>query len=304
MPAEADFLDWLRTRAAPSPGVRINVGDDLAALDFPDDLLLVGVDQVLDGVHLDIARHGYRAAGVKAVNRNLSDCAAMACLPVAVVASAALPRSAGLENLKALHAGLTAAGAAFDCPLVGGDTGTWNGPLAVSVTVLGRPAGIKPLTRGGARPGDDLYVTGRLGGSMYEPPGRPPRHLVFTPRIALARRMAAAGANAMMDLSDGLSTDLPRLCAAGGVGAAIVGRAVPIHEDALRLSERDGRSPLDHALGDGEDYELLAAAPAAKRSEIEACGDVTWIGRITATREVLIDGERLAAKGWVHELER
>ena len=304
VPSEADFLDWLLTRAAPFPGIKINVGDDLAALDFPDNLLLVGVDQVLDGVHLNVARHGYRAAGVKAVSRNLSDCAAMACLPVAVVASAALPRSATLDDLKALHAGLTAGGAAFDCPLVGGDTGTWAGPLAVSVTVLGRPAGIKPLTRGGARPGDDLFVTGRLGGSMYEPPGRPPRHLVFTPRIELGRNLAAAGATAMMDLSDGLSTDLPRLCAAGGVGAAVVGNAVPIHEDAFRLSEQDGRSPLDHALGDGEDYELLAAAPATKRSEIEACGDVTWIGRITAAQDVLIDGERLAAKGWVHELRK
>ncbi len=302
MPSEADFLDWLNARAPLD--IPIPVGDDLAAINFPDDLLLVGVDQVLDGVHLDLARHGYFAAGRKAVNRNLSDCAAMACLPVAVVASAALPRSATLDDLKALHAGLTDAGAAFGCPLVGGDTGTWPGPLSVSVTVLGRPAGVRPLTRRGATVGDFIYVTGHLGGSLYETPDHPPRHLTFVPRIALARTLALAGATAMMDLSDGLSTDLPRLCRAGGVGAEVDDDRIPIHSDAIALSRDSGRPPLEHALHNGEDYELLLTAPPL--AGLDAIPEVTRIGRVVATDGVRIGRPGayapLEAKGWSHAL--
>src|SRR5207248_5294268 len=134
----------------------------------------------------------------------------------------------------------------FDCAIIGGDTASWPGKLALTVTILGRSAGVTPVTRKGARPGDAIYVTGPLGGSVLG------RHMTFTPRVKLARDLAGGGTiTAMIDVSDGLSRDLRHLCEQSGVGAVISDSRVPIHPDAVALSRRDGLDPLDHALHDG-----------------------------------------------------
>src|SRR5690349_15977305 len=124
MPAgEFDFLDWIRSQRPSNPLVRLAQGDDLAILKWPaGDLLLVGVDQVIDGVHFDSTIHPPRLIGRKAMNRNLSDCAAMACLPAAAVTTAALPRGSGIDYAKELYLGLRDAADPFDCEIVGGDT--------------------------------------------------------------------------------------------------------------------------------------------------------------------------------------
>src|SRR5947209_7882420 len=185
MPGEFDFLQWLRSQQRPSAFVTVPGGDDLAALRWrADDLLLVGVDQVLDGVHFDSSKHPPRLIGRKAMNRNLSDCAAMACLPAAAVTTAALPRGAGTEYAKELYVGMRDAADPFDCPIVGGDTGSWDGKLVLTVTILGRSAGIASVTRNGAKAGDGIYVTGPLGGSILG------RHMTFEPRVALGRELA------------------------------------------------------------------------------------------------------------------
>src|SRR5262249_50663712 len=136
------------------------------------------------------------------------------------------------------------------------DTGSWPGKLAVTVTILGRSAGIQPVLRSGARVGDFIYVTGPLGGSWLG------RHMTFTPRVEMARELAGAGrVHSMIDLSDGLSRDLGHICRlSGGLGATIIAENVPIHEDALAAFRNDRMQPLDHALHDGEDYELLFTA--------------------------------------------
>ena len=263
MAGEFDFIRWVRAQQSRSDFVPVPAGDDLAVLKWPaDDLLLVGVDQVLDGVHFDSAAHSPRQIGRKVMNRNLSDCAAMACLPAAAVATVALPRGAGADYAKELYLGLREAADPFDCAIVGGDTASWAGRLVVTVTILGRGAGVPPVTRAGARPGDGVYVTGPLGGSLLR------RHMTFTPRVALGRSLGTLAGHdgkpavtAMIDLSDGLSRDLRHVCAESGVGAEIDAAAVPVHEDAKTLSARDGRDPLDHALNDGEDHELLFTAP-------------------------------------------
>jgi thiamine-monophosphate kinase len=254
MPTESDFLAWIKQQQHPSPFVPLPPGDDLAILNWPpSNLLLIGVDQVLDGVHFDSAIHSPRAIGIKAMNRNLSDCAAMAALPAAALASLALPRGAGFDYARELYLGLRDAADPFDCPIVGGDTGTWPGKLALTVTILGRSDGIDPITRNGARPGDGIYVTGPLGGSILG------RHMTFSPRVHQARTLAASGlVTSMIDLSDGLSRDLPRICA----GALLEQDAIPIHPDA-RTDRPDHRTPLERALHDGEDYELLFTASAA-----------------------------------------
>jgi thiamine-monophosphate kinase len=291
---EFDFLNWVRQRAGNNPAVRIGVGDDLAVLNWPPgELVLVGVDQVLDGVHFDSAVHDPRAIGKKAMNRNLSDCAAMACLPVGALASVALPRGCGVEYARELYLGIEEAANRFNCAIVGGDTGSWPGPLAVTVSIFGRCGGIIPITRGNAKAGDFIYVSGPLGGSILS------RHMTFEPRVGLARQIAAAfKISAMIDMSDGLSRDLKNICQASGVGAIVDTAAIPIHDDAVELA-RDGTSSLAHALHDGEDYELLLTSPA----EIP---NLHRIGVITEGNAVsLCTGDKLTPlddHAWEHKL--
>jgi thiamine-monophosphate kinase len=186
---------------------------------------------------------------------NLSDIAAMAGVPVAAVVAVGLPRAGGRALAEELYRGLRETADAFDTALVGGDTNSWDGPLVISVTLVGQATERGPVPRGGARPGDWLFVTGPLGGSIRG------KHLDFTPRVREALALhRAADLHAMIDVSDGLAADLHHLCAESGCGAVVRAEAVPVSDDARRMD--DGRSPLDHALADGEDFELVfAVAP-------------------------------------------
>jgi len=295
MSGEFELIDWIRQKRQKSPLLEIGIGDDLAALKWAaGDLLLIGVDQVIDGVHFDSSVHSLDQIGRKAMNRNLSDCAAMGCLPAAAVVAVALPKTFSLDQAKQLYEGLRQAGEAFQCEIVGGDTSTWDGKLIVSVTILGRSAGIKPVTRCGAKPGDGIYVTGPLGGSILG------RHLTFEPRVELGRRIAPL-ATSMIDLSDGLSRDLSHICRGSDVGAVIEANLVPIHADALELSRRDRLPGLDHALNDGEDYELLFTSSREVPQGIR-------IGQITSERgNFLRDSsgrvQPLSPHGWQHSFE-
>jgi thiamine-monophosphate kinase len=298
MAGEFDFIRWIMSQALGSAGSRVIVppGDDLAVMNWDaDDLLIVGVDQVLDGVHFDSAIHSPRDIGRKVMNRNLSDCAAMACLPTAAVATAALPKGVSLDYVKEIYNGMTDAGRAFDCPIIGGDTASWPGKLVLTLTILGRSAGITPVTRSGAKPGDNIYVTGPLGGSILG------RHMTFTPRVALAHEIAKIGVNAMIDLSDGLSRDLRHICEQSGVGAIVQLDRLPIHDDARALSKKDGKPPHDHALNDGEDYELLFASSADHVHHATAIGTMTseaglWLQHPDGRRE------ELEPRGFEHSL--
>jgi thiamine-monophosphate kinase len=228
----------------------------------------------------------------------------MACLPAAAVVSAALPRGVGVEYAKELYLGMKEAGERFGCVIVGGDTGSWGGKLALSVTIMGRSAGIKPGTRNGARPGDAIFVTGPLGGSILG------RHMTFTPRVEEARALAETRkVRAMIDLSDGLSRDLAHICRESGVGAVIDAHRIPVHEDAVEM-RRDGHSPLEHALHDGEDYELLFCLPSegVDFDQIPVLPGAVFplIGRITEEPGVRLrtaEGEvPLEPKSWEHRL--
>ena len=302
MAGEFDFIEWIRAQQpvnAPAGFVQVPPGDDLAVLKWPaDDLLIIGADQVLDGVHFDSTHHSPRAIGRKAMNRNLSDCAAMGCLPAAALATVALPKNASIEYAKELYLGLREAADPFDCPIVGGDTGSWGGKLVVTVTILGRSAGVKPLTRSGAKPGELICVTGPLGGSIRG------RHMTFEPRVRQGRILAESNlVTAMIDLSDGLSRDLRHICRHSGVGAILNAAAIPTHEDAVEM-RRDGRSPLEHALHDGEDYELLFTVRRGASGRATELGMV--IGSTAAEPGVWVQTatglEPLEPKGWEHSL--
>lgn len=305
---ENDFLAWIAAQSTLDPrNVPVGPGDDMAVVAFDRDRLLTAVDQALDGVHFDLAKHGPRAAGRKAMARNLSDVAAMAALPVGAVASVALPRGMAESDAQELYRGLRELGDAFACPLVGGDVGTWNGPLALSVAIFAKPAGatggIAPVLRSGARAGQAVFVTGALGGAWQTD-----RHLTFTPRVREAILLAMRyKLRAMIDISDGLAMDLRRLCRASNVGAEIHAAAVPVHPDAVAGRNID---PLQAALGDGEDYELLFTVPAGQAERLAADEQipvpVTRIGTITKEPVLVLvhaDGSRtpLPEQGWQHE---
>jgi thiamine-monophosphate kinase len=183
---------------------------------------------------------------------NLSDIAAMAGRPVAAVVSVGLPRDGGRAVAEELYRGLRDVADVFDVAIVGGDTNSWAGPLVISVTVLGEPTGHGPVRRSGARPGDWLLVTGPFGGSILG------HHLDFTPRVREAITLAGrVELRAMIDVSDGLAADVGHVCDESGCGARLHAAWVPITEAAQRMN--DGLSALDHALGDGEDFELAFA---------------------------------------------
>jgi len=293
MPGEFDFIRWIRDQYTPRDDVPVGLGDDLAVMTLAEGTLVVGVDQVLDGRHFDSTIHDPRLIGRKAMNRSLSDCAAMAAVPVAAVVTMALPFDATMAFAQGVFTGMKAAGDAFNCPIVGGDTASWDGKLVITVTILARPDGIAPVRRYGAKAGDGLYVTGPLGGSILG------RHLTFTPRITLARQLASQfQISAILDLSDGLSSDVRHICDESGVGVSIDSAAVPIHADVDRLPPSP-LSRLDHALHDGEDYELLFTSPHDIPPDL-----AVRIGRVTADRRVLLDGQPLEPKGWQHPIGR
>src|SRR6185503_14245686 len=183
--SEFAYVAWLRARTPADPRVLIGPGDDCAALAPPTRPLLVTTDMLMDGVDFVAAEVGPRRVGRKAMAANLSDIAAMAGNPVAAVVSVALPRRAG-DFAEQLYLGLRDVADAFRVPVVGGDTNSWAGPLVISVTALGEATDRGPVRRGGARPGDWLFVTGPLGGSILG------HHLDFTPRVREALALHAA----------------------------------------------------------------------------------------------------------------
>jgi thiamine-monophosphate kinase len=237
--------------------LQLGPGDDAAVLRLahgPE--CIVTVDLISDGVDFRLAETDPRRIGRKALAVNLSDIAAMAAKPMAAVVAIALPRQNAFDLAVELYEGLLPLAERYNVAIAGGDLQSWDGPLVISVTLLGQPAGTPMLRRSGAQPGDKIVVTGALGGSILG------RHLDFEPRIDEALLLAERyKLHAGMDISDGLSLDLSRLAAESRCGAVLDTSAIPIHSDAVRLSAQTGRPPLDHALSDGEDFELLLAVP-------------------------------------------
>jgi thiamine-monophosphate kinase len=289
---EFALIDWIRRQEPERPvdsWTRVGIGDDCAILAVGEGTgagcdLLITTDMLMDGRHFRLEQDGPEAVGYKAMGVNLSDIAAMAGIPRAAVVAVALPRNNAVEVAHGLHTGMRALVDRFAVDLVGGDTNAWDGPLVITVTVLGQATVRGAVRRSGARPGDVILVTGALGGSLVSG-----RHLKPEPRIAEALAIhRIVPIHAMIDLSDGLSSDLGHILAeSGGLGAVLDAIAIPIHPDAHEQTRRDGISALEHALHDGEDFELcLTVAPEdAERlvAENPAPAVLYRIGEVTNT---------------------
>ena len=249
------------TRALPvNPSVVVGAGDDCAVLDGgrPGHYLLLKTDAVVQGVHFTAAATPEQI-GHKALARCLSDIAAMAGQPLAALVTVALPTDFKPDEVERIYAGINGLAQRYGVAIVGGETTSNPERLLLSVAVLGEVARDKCILRSGAKEGDALFVSGELGGS------RAGKHLEFEPRLAEAQWLAANfSIHAMIDLSDGLAGDLPHILQRSGVGAELLAQAIPISRAAKlqARSESSAKPPLLAALGDGEDFELLFAAPS------------------------------------------
>jgi len=253
--AEFAYIEWLRSRTPPDARVLIGPGDDCAALAVPSPRpLLVTTDMLLEGSCFRLAEAGPRRVGRKSMAVNLSDIAAMAGVPLFAVVSVGLPRSMPRRVAEELYLGLRETADAFGTAVVGGDTNSWDGPLSISVTLIGQATERGPVRRDGAKPGDWLLVTGPLGGSILG------HHLDFTPRVRESLALhEASPLHALIDISDGFAADLWHICEESKCGAVVFADRVPVSDAAREEAARDGRTPLEHALGDGEDFELIVA---------------------------------------------
>lgn len=310
---ELDFLEWLRPRLPSHPQLHVGPGDDAAVVRLADrSALVVTSDLVSDGVDFELGRVSPRRIGHKALAVNLSDLAAMAARPVSAIVSLLLPRDGAAELARELYEGILPLAKQHGISIAGGDTNTWDGKLAISITALGETTHQASLLRTGAKPGDRILVTGQFGGSILG------RHLDVEPRVQEALWLHANyELHAGIDCSDGLAHDLAQICQASGCGAVLALDCIPIADAARQLvkAQPDLGTALEHALRDGEDFELILAVPAEVAAELiraqplrSLTGEhvlMTDIGEFVADQGLwsqTVAGERsiLSTKGFEH----
>ncbi len=277
-----------RTRTSRAP---LGIGDDAAALFVsPGKTLLATTDMLLEGVHFDLSYTNFYSLGWKSAAVNLSDIAAMGGVPRFCLTSLGIPEGISVEQINDFYKGFKTLIRKYKVDLVGGDTCSSEVDFAISVTLLGEIEKNKMLTRSGAKPGDRVFVTGTLGdsaaglemlgsrgqgqgargkGSQSAP--RTPhsalvqRHLRPIPRIEIGRKLALSGCiTSMIDISDGLSSDLAHICEQSGTGADVYAEKIPLSKEIKSAVNQLKTIPLHYALSGGEDYELLFTVSSSK----------------------------------------
>ncbi|HVM49756.1 MAG TPA: thiamine-phosphate kinase [Candidatus Acidoferrum sp.] len=298
------------TRSLPgNASVVVGPGDDCAVLDvgLPDGLLLFKTDAVVEGVHF-APEAAPEKIGHKALARCLSDIAAMAGTPSAALVTLALPGAFDPARVEAIYSGMNELARRYGVAIVGGETTTNPGGILISVALLGFVQRGKGILRSGAEPGDAIFVSGELGGSLAG------KHLEFEPRLAEAQWLAQHFAvHAMIDVSDGLAGDLRHILASSRVGAELNAPSIPISREARRAAKAGAaaKPALLAALTDGEDFELLFTL--ASRDAVPLLDSwrkafpkvpLTCIGKIKEGEGVTIRDKQgvrpLNADGYVH----
>jgi thiamine-monophosphate kinase len=309
-------------------GLRLGIGDDGAviATGGPTDWV-ISCDAFLEGVHFLGEKHPPDSVGYKSLVRAASDLVAMGATPRLFLLTLALPARQSSAWLDRFLEGMSRAAREFGMHLAGGDTSE-SSAVSISITVLGEVASGKAVTRSGARPGDIIYVSGRLGGAqlglelikssgpralkriLKDESGLIQPHLYPKIRVALGAWLGRRGiASAMMDISDGLSTDLARLCAASGVGARLWAERIPCVAIPGGFTKQIGKlepDPLEMALNGGDDYELLFTVPPPRAKRLRGAPgfrELTAIGEIGRGKQITLVGadgraRPLPPRGW------
>lgn len=312
---EKSLIQGLRRAVRPSgKSIRVGIGEDCAVLRPPaGHEILVTTDFTLEGIHFRREWHSPEVVGRRCLTRGLSDIAAMGGKPLAVFLSLALPGKLPQKWVDGFMRGLLALAREHDSTLAGGDTAQSPQSILADILVLGTVPKGTAVLRSGARPGDRVYVTGELGGGSAalkeffagrKPRAQDfPRHFHPVPRLAVGEFLRSREiATAMIDLSDGMSTDLGHICEESDVGAEIMPDDIP----RARVGRERERVDLTLALHGGEDYELLFTAPARKRVPASIAGvPMTAIGRITRAKRVILRRstgvtQALKPQGWEH----
>ena len=294
---EFGFIDFIRSHFPDHDGT-IGIGDDCAVMPTGEGELLFSTDLLMEGVHFLRNESSPEDVGWKAAAVNLSDIAAMGGTPVATFLSIALPKDAQGEWAERFIEGYTDISRQYDVPLLGGDTTSSLRDIAVNVGVLGRCPSGRRLMRNGAKVGETIYVTGPLGDSagglqaILKGIERTEdvtrlicRHKRPIPRIEAGRLLMESGkAGAMMDISDGIGSDLRHIMKASGVGAVIDLERLPLSPELVSVCKEQGWDIYEMATSGGEDFELMFTAPAGLENELDIA--VYPIGKIVPGNEL------------------
>jgi thiamine-monophosphate kinase len=284
---ETELIARIQARLPPKPSwMPVGIGDDAAVVEPERNRLeVLSVDALVEGIHFDRSFVPADAIGHRALAVNLSDLAAMGAAPRLMLLSLALPTALGLDDFDGMIGGLAALAKRHQVHVAGGNLTRSPGPLMIDITVIGTLKRRQLLTRGGARAGDELYVSGTIGAAaaglqMLQSPGTPrpsscdaaiERYLRPEPRVRLGLLLGRnRAATACMDLSDGLADAVHQISEASGVGAVVDADALPIDPAAREWFESRGNDATIEAMIAGDDYELLAAVRPRLRSRLAA----------------------------------
>ena len=327
---ELGLIDWIRkTLPNRSQDIVCGIGEDTAAyIPKKGFLSLITTDLCIEGIHFDRRYTRLNQIGYKTLASNLSDIASMGGIPLFFVVSAAFPREITASEFRSLYQGLESLAKKTGVVLIGGDTSASKKGLFLNITVVGEVEPRVLVSRSGAKPDDRIFVTGTLGDSAagleiltrkrFPKDSRHPkaemklvqRHLMPFPRIKEGRDLALNRLpSAMIDLSDGLATDLGHICEESGVGAFIDVESVPVSKALQTYCSTLKRTPSSYSLTGGEDYELLFTVPKAKVSRMMSLCQkkgfkMTEVGQITSKKGIWVQTRKglklLKARGFEH----
>ncbi len=309
----------------------LGVGDDAAVIDAGDEVILVSTDMLIEGIHFDLMYHPLKHLGYKSVIVNLSDIYAMNAYPQQITVSLGLSNRFSVEGLDELYEGIQAACDLYNVDLIGGDTCSSNKGLVISITAIGRAKKDNVVHRSGAKEGDIICVSGDLGAAylglqilerekqiyLSQPEIQPDlenqnylieRQLKPEARKDIVDYMAANGIKptSMIDISDGLASELKHICKASGVGAFVEETHIPIKQESELMALKFKLDPVTCALNGGEDYELLFTADASDLNKLKVMPDIYLAGEIVKAEDGVTlhtsggSIRELTAQGWGH----